>query len=149
MNAATQALVLKLRRRGVAVAGETPGADLPKLPPSTEASLVVPSDGPSTTTVADLTERVAQLERALSRRGHIGQAQGVLMERHGISADAAFRVLVTVSNNTNRKLHDVAAELARTRAPLPPPTTRRGGLLPTPGRTSRSRSRTTDSDGYP
>jgi hypothetical protein len=47
------------------------------------------------------------------------------MERYKISAERAFLVLTRVSQDTNRKLHDIATELARTGTvpgiPAPPP----------------------------
>jgi transcriptional regulator with GAF, ATPase, and Fis domain len=59
--------------------------------------------------------KVDQLERAVGSRDVIGQAKGILMERYGIDDGQAFRVLTRVSQNSHRKLRDVAAELARTR----------------------------------
>ena len=41
----------------------------------------------------------------------IGQAQGILMERHKITEDQAFALLVKASQHTNTKLRDVADEL--------------------------------------
>jgi len=56
----------------------------------------------------------AQLAHAVASRDLIGQAKGILMERYKISPERAFLVLTRVSQNSNRKLHDIAAELART-----------------------------------
>jgi GAF domain-containing protein len=56
------------------------------------------------------------LRRAVSSRDLIGQAKGILMERYRISADQAFQVLARVSQQTNRRLADVADELTRTRS---------------------------------
>jgi GAF domain-containing protein len=53
---------------------------------------------------------------ALENRDIIGQAKGILMERFKITADQAFEVLAKVSQDTNRKLHVVAGDLARTGA---------------------------------
>lgn len=58
---------------------------------------------------------VDQLGRALRSRTTIGQAQGILMERLDIDAARAFDYLRRVSSHSNRKLVDVADELARTR----------------------------------
>lgn len=67
---------------------------------------------------AELVQTNAELHDALDTRTVIGQAQGVLMAREGISEDAAFDVLRRASQRTNRKLRDIAAELiAGTRAP--------------------------------
>jgi AmiR/NasT family two-component response regulator len=56
----------------------------------------------------------AHVNIALSHRDLIGQAKGILMERHKISAQDAFRLLVVTSQTTNIKLHDVAEYLTRT-----------------------------------
>jgi GAF domain-containing protein len=58
----------------------------------------------------------AQSALALINRDLIGQAKGIVMERYKISGERAFLLLVRLSQNSNRKLHDVAAELARTGA---------------------------------
>ncbi|MVA77762.1 ANTAR domain-containing protein [Auraticoccus sp. F435] len=58
---------------------------------------------------------VQDLRRGLANRDIIGQAKGILMERFGITAEQAFRLLVRVSQQDNRKLRDVAEELTRTR----------------------------------
>ena len=52
--------------------------------------------------------------RALIHRDMIGQAKGMLMERYQISADRAFLLLTRISQNSNRKLHQVATELVET-----------------------------------
>jgi transcriptional regulator with GAF, ATPase, and Fis domain len=54
-------------------------------------------------------------DRAMASRTVIGQAEGILMERLGISADQAFDYLRRVSSQTNRKLAAIAAELVQTR----------------------------------
>ena len=51
---------------------------------------------------------------ALVNRTVIGQAEGILMERHRITADAAFDLLRRASQRTNRKLVRIAEELTRT-----------------------------------
>lgn len=53
-----------------------------------------------------------QLREALTTRDVIGQAKGILMERHGISEDKAFAILRRASNDLNIKLHDVAQRVA-------------------------------------
>jgi GAF domain-containing protein len=58
--------------------------------------------------------RAGQLRQALSSRDVIGQAKGILMERHRITADEAFRMLSEHSQRANRKLADVAQTLAET-----------------------------------
>jgi len=54
-----------------------------------------------------------QLEEALRSRAEIDQAKGIIMARHGCSADEAFARLVTVSRNTNTKISDLSARLVR------------------------------------
>jgi len=55
-----------------------------------------------------------QMHDALGNRDTIGQAKGILMERHGVNADAAFGVLVRVSQAENMKLAEIARRLAET-----------------------------------
>jgi GAF domain-containing protein len=59
-------------------------------------------------------QRTQQLRQALANRDTIGQAKGILMERHRITADAAFAVLTEHSQRVNRKLTVVARELCET-----------------------------------
>ena len=54
-------------------------------------------------------------EAALQSRTVIGQAEGILMERFNLSPDAAFGVLVRLSQSENVKVRDIAADLVRTR----------------------------------
>ncbi len=54
------------------------------------------------------------LEVALGSRDVIGQAKGILMERHKIDADAAFGLLVKASQDSNRKLREVAELVSTT-----------------------------------
>lgn len=51
------------------------------------------------------------LESALVSRTVIGQAEGMLMQRLGITADQSFAALVRMSQARNLKLHLVAAEI--------------------------------------
>ncbi len=55
-----------------------------------------------------------QLQEAMVTRGVIDQAKGILMAVHRISAETAFERLVTESQHTNTKLHEVAARFVRT-----------------------------------
>ncbi|HEX8345427.1 MAG TPA: GAF and ANTAR domain-containing protein [Actinoplanes sp.] len=54
------------------------------------------------------------LTRAMAARDLIGQAKGILMERHKLTADHAFSVLTRASQQTNTKLVDVARALTDT-----------------------------------
>lgn len=53
----------------------------------------------------------AQLEIALNTRDLIGTAKGIIAERHQITTEHAFRLLVGASQNTNVKLAAVARSL--------------------------------------
>ncbi|TXR56105.1 GAF and ANTAR domain-containing protein [Quadrisphaera setariae] len=59
-------------------------------------------------------QKLENLVVGLTHRDVIGQAKGVLMERHRLSADQAFELLSARSQQTNRKLHDIAFELTAT-----------------------------------
>jgi GAF domain-containing protein len=61
-------------------------------------------------------QHAGQLHDALDNRDVIGQAKGILMERHSITADAAFGVLSRVSQAENMKLAEIARHLAATGA---------------------------------
>ncbi|MFF4759515.1 GAF and ANTAR domain-containing protein [Streptomyces sp. NPDC001292] len=51
---------------------------------------------------------VDQLEHALETRHAIGEAMGILRERHGLSEEDAFAVLRRISQHHNIKIRDVA-----------------------------------------
>jgi len=55
-----------------------------------------------------------RLNWAMEIRDLIGQAKGILMERHKLTNDQAFTLLVRASQNTNRKLADIARYLVET-----------------------------------
>jgi GAF domain-containing protein len=57
----------------------------------------------------------ASLLQALDTRTMIGQAQGILMERYGLSADEAFSVLRRYSQHSNQRVRDIVARLVTTR----------------------------------
>ncbi|MET7278939.1 GAF and ANTAR domain-containing protein [Kribbella sp. NPDC005582] len=53
------------------------------------------------------------LEDGLDSRGRIGQAMGILMERHQLDRARAFTVLARYSQDGNRKLHSIADDIVR------------------------------------
>lgn len=59
-------------------------------------------------------QRADNMRVALHNRDAIGQAKGILMERHKLTAAAAFDQLSERSQRTNRKLVDVAEHLVST-----------------------------------
>jgi hypothetical protein len=63
--------------------------------------------------MADALE-VHHLAGAVSNRDLIGQAKGILMERHRLTADQAFALLVRASQHTNAKLSEIARRLCET-----------------------------------
>ena len=68
-------------------------------------------------------QRFAQynnLQGAFGRRAVIEQAKGILMERHGIGADAAFERLRSHSQTNGRKLSDVASAVVESHLLLLP-----------------------------
>ena len=60
------------------------------------------------------------LQGAFGRRAIIEQAKGILMERNGIDADAAFALLKSRSQQSGQKLVDVATAVTQTYSLLPP-----------------------------
>lgn len=59
--------------------------------------------------------RAENLWVAIDARKLVGQAQGILMERYGVSADDAFGVLLRYSHDKNIRLREVADQLVRDR----------------------------------
>ncbi|MDQ0366826.1 GAF and ANTAR domain-containing protein [Catenuloplanes indicus] len=59
----------------------------------------------TTTTLAE------QMRAAMAHRAVIEQAKGIIMADRRCTADEAFRILTRISQDTNRKLRDVAAAL--------------------------------------
>jgi AmiR/NasT family two-component response regulator len=68
----------------------------------------------TTERIQTLTNKVGGLEEALLSRDVIGQAKGILMERLHLTPDQAFEEIRTVSQQHNKKLKEIAAELAET-----------------------------------
>lgn len=56
----------------------------------------------------------AGLSRAVASRDAIGQAKGILMERHGLTPSAAFARLRQLSQEHNRPIRELAEVLVRT-----------------------------------
>lgn len=101
------AVLAELRRRGL----DFPDEHVEQARPRLQDHSVLAGPNPDSAASADLAAMVEHLERGLASRTVIGQAQGILIERHKVTPDAAFRMLVHASNVTNRKLRDIAADL--------------------------------------
>lgn len=56
-----------------------------------------------------------QLLQAVDSRGVVGQAQGLLMQQYGVSADQAYTVLKRYSTHLDQKLRQVAARFVEDR----------------------------------
>ena len=61
--------------------------------------------------VAELSDEVSQLKSALQSNRRIGIAMGLVMGQLGVADDEAFDALRHISQNTNRKLRDVADDV--------------------------------------
>ena len=71
------------------------------------------------TPAPDLAEEVAQLREALVSNRRIGMAMGILMRDRNVDEHEAFAVLHRISQNSNRKMHDVAEDVIyQRRTPL-------------------------------
>jgi len=100
---------------------------------------VLATHGALAISAAAARERAAHLQQALLTNREIGVAMGVLMNQHKITRSAAFDLLRVASQNTNRKLAEIATEVADTGIlHLPgqpagkPPANRRVNSAPTP-----------------
>jgi GAF domain-containing protein len=70
----------------------------------------------------DTTATLAQqLQAAMDSRAVIEQAKGIIMGERRCTPDEAFRILAKVSQDSNRKLRDVAAALVARAAGTPKP----------------------------
>jgi hypothetical protein len=58
--------------------------------------------------------RAEHLETALHSNREIGQALGILMYSRKLTGQQAFHLIRIISQHTNRKLRDIAAEIVRT-----------------------------------
>jgi DNA-binding response OmpR family regulator len=56
---------------------------------------------------------VGQLRQALHTNRTTGTAVGIVMARYDLDSERAFKVLVRTSQQSNRKLHEVASEVVR------------------------------------
>lgn len=75
----------------------------------------VPVDGSAADSSVDLVKQVEHLEAALESRTVIARAQGILMERYNVDADAAIAILKRASADQQLKVREIAAGLVETR----------------------------------
>jgi DNA-binding response OmpR family regulator len=64
--------------------------------------------------IGEFETTVGQLRQALQTNRTIGTAVGIVMALYGLDQQRAFQVLVRTSQQNNRKLNDIAAEVVRT-----------------------------------
>ncbi len=69
--------------------------------------------------VGEAQEKAGQLKTALTTSRGIGRGVGVLMSSHRVTSDRAFDLLRAYSNDTNRKIRDVAEDVLLT-GQIPP-----------------------------
>jgi AmiR/NasT family two-component response regulator len=65
-------------------------------------------------------DKIANMELALVTCRRIGAAMGILMASMKLTEDAAFDLLRTISQNTHRKLREVAESVVLTGTVEPP-----------------------------
>jgi anti-anti-sigma factor len=89
--------------------GRPGGSDTPAVEP---APVPVAEEWPEPMNVdQELRREVGQLRRAMRTRPTIDVARGIVMASFGLSAEDAWTVLVTASQNTNTKMHHLAQDL--------------------------------------
>lgn len=109
-------LALPLRRHETTVGVMTLYADRPRAfdAAATERALVLAEHAAIVIEAARADDRADNLEVALIRSRTIGAAMGILVERLRIGPDEAFDLLRRLSQESNRKLAAIAAELVET-----------------------------------
>ena len=75
---------------------------------------LVATHGALALTTANARDRADHLQRALTNSREIGVAMGILMSTHRITRTQAFDLLRLTSQHTNRKLADIATDIADT-----------------------------------
>ena len=76
--------------------------------------LVLATHGSLLVTAQLARDKAANLLRAMESNREIGVAMGILMHRHRLDREQAFAVLRVASQDSNRKLAEVASEVADT-----------------------------------
>ena len=102
-------MVWERKTVGVLTLGSERASGLPR-----ETVLLASSFAAHAAATVGLARKSEQLELAMVARQEIGQAVGILMERYGLSADAAFAYLRRLSQTTNVKLRVIADQLRLT-----------------------------------
>ncbi len=77
-------------------------------------------------------DKAANLAQALDSNREIGTAMGIVMAGHGVTREDAFALLRIASQNTNRKLIEIATEVVDTGVLEPPSVTQKPRHPPRP-----------------
>jgi hypothetical protein len=93
---------------------------------SVEMGLLLATHAALAVSAALSKERADNLQQALESNRDIGVAMGVLMMKHKLTRQQAFDLLRVASQHSNRKLRDIAVEVADTGALDLPATSHRG-----------------------
>ncbi|AXK37410.1 ANTAR domain-containing protein [Streptomyces armeniacus] len=94
----------------------------PAVPPVPEAAAIPIGDSRSAVgEVGALRAEITQLREAMDSRAVIDQARGMLMALAPCSSEAAWDLLVEISQRSNVKLRDVSAALVASAAGEPSP----------------------------
>ena len=83
---------------------------------ATATGLLLATHGAQAAAAAVNRDRADHLTRALHSNREIGTAMGVLMAQHKVTEAQAFNLLRIASQNTNRKLRDIARDVIDTGA---------------------------------
>jgi hypothetical protein len=83
-------------------------------------------------TVDDRDSLITELRTAVEHRTVIGIALGMVMAHRGLSRDDAFVYLQGLSSRQERKLYDIARDIAQGRQSVEPVSGRRTQLAPPP-----------------
>jgi PAS domain-containing protein len=78
------------------------------------AELVAPVFAARASLALSHADQVFNLRRAVASRQQIGQAVGILMERHKLDEQAAFKRLIAASQAAHLKIRDIAARISQT-----------------------------------
>jgi AmiR/NasT family two-component response regulator len=100
------------------------------------AERVVRSEPTSTATALKKEDPATELEhmrKAMESRAVIEQAKGIAMERYGLAAETAWSWLVRTSQDSNKKLREVARELVESSSRSRDVLARPGGPMPSKG----------------
>jgi GAF domain-containing protein len=91
---------------------------------SQAVALLLATHGALAVAASSARQRADNLERALTTSREIGIAIGILMAQHKVTREQGFDLLRITSQGSNRRLADIATEVADT-GTLPDPRTRR------------------------